>query len=287
MSVKKIISILTNDKQNKSVIPGFGLSLGFTMFYLSLIVLIPLSTLFFKTFSLTWGQFYSTISSPRVLSSFSLSFGTSLTAGIVNVIFGPLVAWSLVRYNFPAKRIVDALVDLPFALPTAIAGITLTTLYAENGWFGSYLQSIGIKAAFTPIGITITQIFIGLPFVVRTMQPVLETLEPDIEEAAASLGATRWQIITRVILPVIRPAILTGFVLSFARALGEYGSVIFIAGNMPMKTEISTLLIVTRLEQYDYAGATAIAVTMLAASFILILIINILQSRINKKNLIS
>ncbi len=287
MNIKKILSRISDSKRNRRVIPGFGLSLGFTMFYLSMIVLVPLSTLFFKTFSLTWDQFYSTISSPRVLSSFGLTFGASFTAGMINVFFGPLVAWSLVRYNFPAKRIIDALVDLPFALPTAIAGITLTSLYAENGWFGKYLQSIGIKAAYTPIGITIALIFIGLPFVVRTVQPVLEALEVDVEEAAASLGATRWQIIWRVILPVIRPAVITGFVLAFARALGEYGSVIFIAGNMPMKTEISALLIVTRLEQYDYAGATSIAVTMLAASFILILLINILQSRINKKNPIS
>lgn len=285
MQFKKIFAKTRGKKRKARIIPGFGLSLGFTMFYLSLIVLIPLSTLFSKTFSLTWDQFYSTVSSPRVLASFYLTFGASFAAGIVNVIFGPLVAWSLVRYNFPGKRIIDALVDLPFALPTAIAGITLTTLYAESGWLGQYLQLFGIKVAFTPTGITIALIFIGLPFVVRTVQPVLETLDKDVEEAAASLGAGRWYIITRVILPVIRPAVLTGFVLSFARALGEYGSVVFISGNMPMKTEISTLLIITRLEQYDYAGATAIAVTMLVTSFALILVINILQARVNRKDL--
>ena len=247
-------------------------------------MLIPLSTLFVKSFHFTLSEFYNMISSPRVLASFQLTFGASLVAGIVNVIFGPLVAWVLVRYNFPGQKLVDALVDLPFALPTAIAGITLTTLYSENGWFGHYLESFGIKVAFTPIGITIALIFIGLPFVVRTVQPVLEELETDVEEAAASLGASRWYIITRVILPVIRPAVLTGFALSFARALGEYGSVVFIAGNMPMKTEITTLLIITRLEQYDYAGATAIALTMLIASFVLLFIINILQGRIGRKD---
>jgi len=224
------------------------------------------------------------ISSPRVLASFRLTFGASLVAGIVNVIFGPLVAWALVRYEFPGQKIIDALVDLPFALPTAIAGITLTTLYSQNGWFGQYLEYIGIKVAFSPIGITIALIFIGLPFVVRSVQPVLEELETDVEEAAASLGASRWYIISRVIFPVIRPAVLTGFALSFARALGEYGSVVFIAGNMPMKTEITTLLIITRLEQYDYAGATAIALTMLITSFILLFLINILQGRIGRKD---
>jgi sulfate transport system permease protein len=237
-----------------------------------------------KSFHFTWLEFYNMISSPRVLASFKLTFGASLVAGIVNIIFGPLVAWVLVRYKFPGQKIIDALVDLPFALPTAIAGITLTTLYSENGWFGKYLESVGIKVAFTPIGITIALIFIGLPFVVRSVQPVLEELETDVEEAAASLGASRWYIITRVILPVIRPAVLTGFALSFARALGEYGSVVFIAGNMPMKTEITTLLIITRLEQYDYAGATAIALTMLITSFILLFLINLLQGRIGRKD---
>lgn len=271
-------------KKNNRILPGFGISLGFTVLYLSLIVLIPLSTLFVKSFHFTWLEFYNMISSPRVLASFKLTFGASLVAGIVNIIFGPLVAWVLVRYEFPGQKIIDALVDLPFALPTAIAGITLTTLYSENGWFGQYLESVGIKVAFTPIGITIALIFIGLPFVVRSVQPVLEELETDIEEAAASLGASRWYIITRVILPVIRPAVLTGFALSFARALGEYGSVVFIAGNMPMKTEITTLLIITRLEQYDYAGATAIALTMLITSFILLFLINLLQGRIGRKD---
>jgi sulfate/thiosulfate transport system permease protein len=271
------------NKKNKQVIPGFGLSLGFTMFYLSIIVLIPLSTLFIKSFSLTWQQFYASVTNPRVLASFYLTFGASFAAAVVNLIFGPLVAWSIVRYSFPGKKIIDALVDLPFALPTAIAGITLTTLYSTNGWFGKYLELIGIKVAYTPIGIIIALIFIGLPFVVRTVQPVIEELDADVEEASLSLGASRWYTITRVIFPVIRPAVITGFALSFARALGEYGSVVFIAGNMPMKTEITTLLIITRLEQYDYSGAVAIAVVMLVVSFILLFSINVLQARINRK----
>ena len=271
-------------RRKRRVLPGFGLSLGFTMFYLSLIVLIPLSTLFFKTFSLTWEQFYGSVTSPRAIAAFELSFGTAFVAACVNLVFGVLLAWTLVRYEFPGRRIIDAFVDLPFALPTAVAGITLTTLYAENGWFGHALNAVGIKAAYTPIGITIALIFIGLPFVVRTVQPVLEALEVDFEEAAASLGANYRYTITRVILPTTRPAALTGFALAFARTLGEYGSVVFIAGNMPMKTEISTLLIITRLEQYDYAGATAIAVTMLTVSFVLLLVINLLQSRMNKRD---
>jgi sulfate transport system permease protein len=281
------IRIVSKRKKIQHVLPGFGLSLGFTVLYLSLIVLIPLSTIFFKTLSLTWNQFLELISSPRVLASFRLTFGASFVAAVVNVIFGPLVAWSLVRYRFPGKHILDALVDLPFALPTAIAGITLTTLYSGNGWFGQYLEPLGIKVAFTPSGIMIALIFIGLPFVIRTVQPVLEALEIDVEEAASSLGANRLQVFTKVIFPAIRPAVLTGFALSFARALGEYGSVVFIAGNMPMKTEISTLLIVTKLEQYDYPGATAIAFIMLLASFFLLLIINILQGRINTKDIVS
>ena len=283
----EISKIKSNRRKTQRVLPGFGLSLGFTVLYLSLIVLIPLSTIFFKTLSLTWNQFLELIISPRVLASFRLTFGASLAAAAVNVVFGPFVAWSLVRYRFPGKHILDALVDLPFALPTAIAGITLTTLYSGNGWFGQYLEPWGIKVAFTPLGIMIALIFIGLPFVIRTVQPVLEALEIDVEEAALSLGAKRWQVFTKVIFPAIRPAVLTGFALSFARALGEYGSVVFIAGNMPMKTEISTLLIVTKLEQYDYPGATAIAMTMLLASFFLLLVINILQGRINTKDLTS
>jgi sulfate transport system permease protein len=235
--------------------------------------------LFFRTFDLTLPEFWKVILSPRALASFRITFGASLAAAGVNTMCGPMVAWSLVRYEFPGKRILDALVDLPFALPTAIAGITLTTLYAETGWFGSALAPLGIKVAFTPLGILVALIFTGLPFVVRTVQPVLETLDVESEEAAASLGAGRWYIVTRVIVPSIRPALLTGFTLAFARALGEYGSVVFISGNMPMKTEITTLLIMTRLEQYDYSGATAIAVTMLVISFALLLSINLLQTR--------
>jgi len=278
---------MSKRKKIQHVLPGFGLSMGFTVLYLCLIVLIPLSTIFFKTLSLTWNQFLELITSPRVLASFRLTFGASFVAAMVNVVFGPLVAWSLVRYRFPGKTILDALVDLPFALPTAIAGITLTTLYSGNGWFGQYLEPLGMKVAFTPLGIMIALIFIGLPFVIRTVQPVLEALEIDVEEAASSLGANRLQIFTKVIFPAIRPAVLTGFALSFARALGEYGSVVFIAGNMPMKTEISTLLIVTKLEQYDYPGATAIALIMLLASFFLLFVINILQGRINTKDIAS
>ncbi len=270
--------------RKRRVLPGFGLSLGFTTLYISLIVLIPVSTLFFKTFSLTWDQFYASITSARVLASFRLSFGTAFIAALVNIVFGLLLAWTLVRYDFPGKQIIDAFVDLPFALPTAVAGITLTTLYAENGWFGGLLQHLGIKVDYTPLGIIVALVFIGFPFVVRTVQPVLESMETDVEEAAASLGANRWQIVTRIILPTIRPAALTGFALAFARTLGEYGSVVFIAGNMPMRTEISTLLIITRLEQYDYPGATAIAVTMLAASFALLLLINLLQARLVRRD---
>ena len=270
--------------RKRRVLPGFGLSLGFTTLYISLIVLIPVSTLFFKTFSLTWDQFYASITSARVLASFRLSFGTACIAALVNIVFGLLLAWTLVRYDFPGKHVIDAFVDLPFALPTAVAGITLTTLYAENGWFGGLLQHLGIKVDYTPLGIIVALVFIGFPFVVRTVQPVLESMETDVEEAAASLGANRWQIVTRIILPTIRPAALTGFALAFARTLGEYGSVVFIAGNMPMRTEISTLLIITRLEQYDYPGATAIAVTMLAASFALLLLINLLQARLVRRD---
>lgn len=260
-----------------SVLPGFNLALGFTLLYLSLIVLIPLSSLFFKTATLGWGGFYDVATSDRVLASLRVTFTTSFVAAIVNALFGLIVAWVLVRYKFPGKRIFDALVDLPFALPTAVAGITLATLYAPNGWLGQYFAAQDIKVAYTPLGIVVALTFIGLPFVVRTVQPVLADLEAEVEEAAASLGAGRWDVFRRVIFPAIFPALLTGFSLAFARAIGEYGSVIFIAGNMPYISEISPLLIVAKLEQYDYAGATAIAVIMLLLSFGLLLAINALQ----------
>jgi sulfate/thiosulfate transport system permease protein len=260
-----------------SVLPGFNLALGFTLLYLSLIVLIPLSSLFFKTATLGWGGFYDVATSDRVLASLRVTFTTSFVAAVVNAFFGLIVAWVLVRYKFPGKRIVDALVDLPFALPTAVAGITLATLYAPNGWLGQYFAAQDIKVAYTPLGIVVALTFIGLPFVVRTVQPVLADVEAEVEEAAASLGAGRWDVFRRVIFPAIFPALLTGFSLAFARAIGEYGSVIFIAGNMPYISEISPLLIVAKLEQYDYAGATAIAVIMLLLSFSLLLAINALQ----------
>jgi sulfate transport system permease protein len=261
-----------------SVLPGFGLAMGFTLLYLSLVVLIPLSTLFLKSASLGADGFWRAVSAPRVVASYKLTFGASLVAAAVNGVFGLVVTWVLVRYRFPGRRLMDALVDFPFALPTAVAGIALTTLYAPNGWLGAPLERLGIKAAFTPLGITLALIFIGLPFVVRTLQPVLEGLDPEVEEAAASLGANRLQTVLRVVLPALFPAWVTGFALAFARALGEYGSVVFIAGNMPMKTEITPLLIITKLEQYDYAGATAIAAVTLVASFVLLLTINRLQS---------
>jgi sulfate transport system permease protein len=260
-----------------SVLPGFGLSLGFTLLYLSLIVLIPLSATFLKSATLTWDQFWSTITAPRVLASYRLSFGAAFVGAVINGFFGLLVAWVLVRYQFPGKRIIDALVDLPFALPTAVAGIALTAVYAPKGWIGSLLAPLGIKVAFTPLGVIVALTFIGLPFVVRTVQPVLQDLDPEIEEAAVSLGANRWQTFTRVILPSLLPALMTGFALAFARAVGEYGSVIFIAGNIPMVSEITPLLIITKLEQYDYAGATSLAVAMLVVSFLLLLAINGLQ----------
>ena len=260
------------------MLPGFGLTLGYTLFYLSVIVLIPLSALFFKTFTLTWEHFWTAVTGPRVLASYRLTFGASLFAALVNLVFGLLVAWVLVRYKFPGKKIVDALVDLPFALPTAVAGISLTALLAGNGWLGQYLEPMGIKLAFTPAGVVIALIFIGLPFVVRTVQPVLEDAEKELEEAATSLGATRWQIFYKVILPHILPALMTGFAMAFARGIGEYGSVIFIAGNMPMISEITPLIIIGKLEQYDYAGATAVAVVMLFISFALLLVINALQA---------
>ena len=265
------------------VLPGFGLSLGFTIFYLALIVLIPLSAVFLKTFTMTWEAFWSAVTSDRVVASYKLSFGASLIAASINVVFGGIVAWVLVRYKFPGKRLIDALVDLPFALPTAVAGITLTALYSSNGWIGKYLEQFGWKVAFTPVGVVVALTFIGLPFVVRTVQPVLEDAERELEEAAASLGANSFQTFVRIILPSITPAMLTGFALAFARATGEYGSVIFIAGNMPMVSEITPLFIITKLEQYDYAGATAIAVVMLIASFLLLLTINLLQAWTRKR----
>lgn len=263
--------------KQRSILPGFGLAMGITVFYLSLIVLIPLSAAFVKTASFGWERFWDTVTDPRVVASYRLSFGGSLIGATVNAVSGLVVAWVLVRYSFPGKRIVDALVDLPFALPTAVAGISLTTIYSSRGWLGEPLEAIGVKAAYSRLGVVIALTFIGLPFVVRTVQPVLEDLDKEVEEAAASLGASRWQTFKRIIFPVVLPALLTGFALAFARAVGEYGSVIFISGNMPMRTEITPLLIVTKLEQYDYAGATAIAVVMLVVSFVLLLIINVLQ----------
>lgn len=260
-----------------SVIPGFGLSMGYALLYLSLIVLLPLSALFVKTTSMTWARFWETVADPRVVASYKLTFGASFIAAMVNAVFGFIVAWTLVRYKFPGKRIVDALVDLPFALPTAVSGIALTAIYSQNGWIGQFLEPLGIKAAFSPLGVTIALTFIGLPFVVRTLQPALEDLDPEVEEAASCLGASRFKTVQRVILPAVLPALLTGFALAFARALGEYGSVVFISGNMPMRTEIASLLIITKLEQYDTVGATAIAVVMLLASFALLLAINLLQ----------
>lgn len=269
--------------RRRSVIPGFGLSTGFTLLYLSLIVLFPLSMIVINSASLSWQQFADIIFNPRVLAAYRISFGTAFFAALTNALFGLLVAWVLVRYTFPGKRIIDGLVDLPFALPTAVAGIALTTLYAPNGWIGRILEPIGIQAAFTPLGITIALIFIGLPFVVRTVQPVLQDLEKEVEEAALSLGASRWRIFRSVIFPVLLPSLLTGFALAFARGLGEYGSVVFISGNMPMKTEIAPLLIMTKLEQYDYAGATAIALVMLVLSFAILLFINYLQWRSSRR----
>jgi len=262
-----------------SILPGFWPTFGFSVLYLSLIVLVPLSAVFLKTATSSWSHFWRTISSPGVVASYRLSFGASLAAAAVNVVFGLVVAWVLVRYQFPGKRLADALVDLPFALPTAVAGIALTSLYTEHGWIGRYLAPLGIRVAFTRLGVFVALVFIGLPFVVRSVQPVLEDVDPQVEEAAASLGAGRWLTFVRVVFPILRPALLTGFAMAFARALGEYGSVIFISGNMPMRTEITPLLIVTRLEQYDYTGATAIALVMLVASFGLLLTINLLQWR--------
>jgi sulfate/thiosulfate transport system permease protein len=278
-----VISIPARKQTVSRVMPGFRLSLGFTLFYLSLIVLIPLSAVFLKTFTMSWDAFVAAVTSDRVIASYKLSFGASLIAAALNAFFGGIVAWVLVRYHFPGKKIIDALVDLPFALPTAVAGIALTALYAPNGWIGRYLEAVGIKVAFTPLGVIIALTFIGLPFVVRTVQPILEDAERELEEAAASLGASHLQTFTKVIFPTVFPALLTGFALAFARATGEYGSVIFIAGNMPMVSEITPLFIVTKLEQYDYAGATAIAVVMLSASFVMLLTINLLQAWTRKR----
>ncbi len=267
-----------NPTRQTRVLPGFGLSLGYTLVYLSLVVLIPLSAVFLKTATLSWAEFWDIVSAPRVVATYKLSFGASLLAAAINAVFGLALAWALVRYTFPGKKLIDALVDLPFALPTAVAGIALTALYAGNGWLGSVLEPLGFKVAFTPTGVLVALVFIGVPFVVRTVQPILEDLETELEEAASSLGAQRWTIFRRVILPILTPALLTGFALAFARAVGEYGSVIFIAGNIPMVSEITPLIIITKLEQYDYVGATAIAVVMLVFSFVMLLAINLLQA---------
>lgn len=260
-----------------SVLPGFGLTLGYALLYLSLIVLAPLAALFARTATMPLAHFWQTVTEPRVLAAYRLTFGASLIGAAINAVFGFVVAWSLVRYRFPGRKLLDALVDLPFALPTAVSGIALTAIFAKTGWLGQFLEPLGIKAAFSQLGVTIALTFIGLPFVVRTLQPALEDLDGEMEEAAASLGANRWQTFWRVILPSLLPALLTGFALAFARALGEYGSVVFIAGNMPLKTEIASLMIIIKLDQYDYAGATAIAVVMLVASFTILLAINALQ----------
>jgi sulfate transport system permease protein len=268
-----------------SVLPGFRLTLGFALLYLCLIVLVPLAALLLKTTTMSWAAFWGAITAPRVLASYRLSFGAALAGAAINAIFGLIIAWVLVRYRFPGRRIADSLVDLPLALPTAVAGIALTAIYAGNGWLGRVLEPLGVRVAFAPLGVIVALTFIGIPFVVRTLQPVIEGLDAEVEEAAAGLGATRWQTFRRVILPALAPAWLTGFALAFARGLGEYGSVVFISGNMPMKTEIAPFLIMTKLEQYDYAGATAIAVVMLAASFTLLVLVNVLQSWSSRRGL--
>ncbi|CAI3100078.1 MULTISPECIES: sulfate ABC transporter permease subunit CysT [Acinetobacter] len=269
--------------QRSRVLPGFGLSLGFTLAYVSFIVLIPLAAVFIKSFGIGWDGLWEILTSERILKSLQLSFSSALIAAFINVVFGLLLAWCLVRYNFPGKRLVDALVDLPFALPTAVAGIALTSLYAPTGWIGQYLVPLGIEVAYTPIGITLALVFIGIPFIVRTVQPVLSDIETELEEAASALGANRWQTITKIILPILLPALFTGFALAFARGVGEYGSVIFIAGNQPFKTEIAPLMIISRLEEYDYAGATTIAAVMLVLSFIILFAINLLQVWANRR----
>ena len=272
-------------KSRKKILPGFGLSLGFTMLYVSLFVLIPLSIVFIQTSQLGWSKFFQVITSERVLHSYQISFTTSLAAALVNVCFGLLISWVLVRYSFPGKRLLDGLIDLPFALPTAVAGITLTTLYSQNGWIGKIFDVFHIKIAFTPLGIIVALTFIGLPFVVRMVQPVLQNMEKEVEEAAASLGASRLQVFWKVVFPEILPALLAGFSLAFSRALGEYGSVVFIAGNMPLKTEIAPLMIMTKLEQYDYAGATAVAAVMLVVSLFFLFTINLIQGWSQKRGL--
>ncbi|QNW95606.1 sulfate ABC transporter permease subunit CysT [Acinetobacter seifertii] len=269
--------------QRSRVLPGFGLSLGFTLAYVSFIVLIPLAAVFIKSFGIGWDGLWEILTSERILKSLQLSFSSALIAAFINVVFGLLLAWCLVRYNFPGKRLVDALVDSPFALPTAVAGIALTSLYAPTGWIGQYLEPLGIQVAYTPIGITLALVFIGIPFIVRTVQPVLSDIETELEEAASALGANRWQTITKIILPILLPALFTGFALAFARGVGEYGSVIFIAGNQPFKTEIAPLMIISRLEEYDYAGATTIAAVMLVLSFIILFAINLLQAWANRR----
>ncbi|MEO4174694.1 sulfate ABC transporter permease subunit CysT [Acinetobacter pittii] len=269
--------------QRSRVLPGFGLSLGFTLAYVSFIVFIPLAAVFIKSFGIGWDGLWEILTSERILKSLQLSFSSALIAAFINVVFGLLLAWCLVRYNFPGKRLVDALVDLPFALPTAVAGIALTSLYAPTGWLGQYLEPLGIQVAYTPIGITLALVFIGIPFIVRTVQPVLSDIETELEEAASALGANRWQTITKIILPILLPALFTGFALAFARGVGEYGSVIFIAGNQPFKTEIAPLMIISRLEEYDYAGATTIAAVMLVLSFIILFVINLLQAWANRR----
>lgn len=269
--------------KQKSTLPGFNLALGYTVFYLSLIVLIPLSMLFVKTAQLSFSEFWQIVTAPRTLAAYRLSIGAAFVASLVNVFFGFLVAWVLARYTFPGKKVVDALIDFPFALPTAVAGITLTTLYASNGWVGQYLYKMGIESAYTPLGVTLALIFIGLPFVVRTVEPVLHEMDAEMEDAASSLGANRWQTFRRLIFPAVLPSLVTGFSLAFARTIGEYGSVVFIAGNMPGKTEIAPLLIITKLEQYDYAGATAIAVVLLMMSFFLLALTNLLQWWVSKR----
>jgi sulfate transport system permease protein len=269
--------------KQRSILPGFGISMGFTMLYLSLIVLIPLSAILFKTMNLSFGDFWGIVTDERVVASYKLSFGASLAGALINLVFGFIVAWVLVRYEFPGKRIIDALVDLPFALPTAVAGIALTQIYSVNGWIGKLVEPLGLKIAYTPLGIIIALTFIGLPFVVRTVQPILQELDKEVEEAAVSLGASRWRIFFRIIFPEIIPALITGTAIAFARGLGEYGSVVFISGNMPFKTEIAPLLIMTKLEQFDYTGATAIALVMLIFSFAMMLIVNLLQWRSNRK----
>ncbi|MES2202097.1 MAG: sulfate ABC transporter permease subunit CysT [candidate division FCPU426 bacterium] len=274
---------MTRTKGKKNILPGLGITLGLSMAYLGVMVLLPFCALFFKTSELGWSGIWETVSQPRVLAAYRLSFLTALVSSLINAFFGLLAAWVLVRYRFPGRRILDALVDLPFALPTAVAGITLTALFSENGWLGGLAAKWGIKIAFTPLGITLALTFIGLPFVIRSIQPVLEGLDADVEEAASCLGAGRWQTFSRVILPALTPAWITGTSMAFARCLGEYGSIAFISGNMPMKTEIAPLLIITKLEQYDVAGATAIAVVMLSASFAMLLLINLFQARVRAK----